>query len=306
MKWPFIFILFVSIQLFAQTQSVKIHGVSIQTTKQSASILKRLLGENPPKDWKTYHECSMVSSQAHCYLSRVLNNEQTASLLLELAYKYDLYFVLDQSKTRSSKKMVYDYSSYQSYVDFPPYDLEAIWSLEQLTVVKEVMDKLPTKLTTFDHIKNVYLIPEGYFLTRGRQIPTKRPSTVAVTSPASLLEGKLRREGFIAFFPFPYFRFGNNHETRMTLVHELAHAFDHQLENRTGKMISKQNKWWTISWQQQDHVYYPISNKLFVSKYAMTSPTEDFAESVASFFYEPEKLKKISIEKYEFIKELLE
>jgi hypothetical protein len=40
-----------------------------------------------------------------------------------------------------------------------------------------------------------------------------------------------------------------------------------------------------------------------ISKYGETNPAEDFAESMVAYRYDPEKLKKVSIEKYNYIKE---
>ncbi|MCS7165185.1 MAG: hypothetical protein RMJ51_02760 [Candidatus Calescibacterium sp.] len=51
---------------------------------------------------------------------------------------------------------------------------------------------------------------------------------------------------------------------------------------------------------------YPWGIKDFVSDYAQTKPTEDFAESFLTFYLEPQKLKETSLYKYEYIKNLYE
>jgi hypothetical protein len=294
MKWWLGIVLF-SIQVLAQVPETSLH---------EATILKRLLGNTPPRALENNDDCSDHGQPILCSLQLALKDKKAAQIILDVAKKYDLYLMLDQSKTRISKKILYDKITYQSYVDFAPDELESIWSLEQLQLIKSVLESLPKELTTFDHTKNIYLIPEGYFITRGRELPDKRPNMVAVTQSPTFLNGALRNEGFMAFMTYPYFRFGDNLETKRTLVHELAHAFDHQAEARHGKMISSREEWWSISWHRDGYEYSPVSKKLFVTDYAMTSPAEDFAESVATFIYDAQKLMAVSPQKYQFIKNL--
>lgn len=97
-------------------------------------------------------------------------------------------------------------------------------------------------------------------------------------------------------------------EKRYALFHELGH----NLGGLAG--ADEDSKWLKMSgWEQTTKVvngkkvteYKPKKPETIVSKYAFTNPAEDFAESVAAYRYNPKKLKSISPEKYNFIKEVI-
>lgn len=78
------------------------------------------------------------------------------------------------------------------------------------------------------------------------------------------------------------------------IYHEIAHAVATQLQ------LSENEKWLKISKCENES-----SSSCYVSEYAETNPSEDLAESISSFRYNPLELKKASLKKYNFVKEVI-
>ncbi len=101
---------------------------------------------------------------------------------------------------------------------------------------------------------------------------------------------------------FDGFKKYNHHEKAGICAHEFAHNFSN-LGN-----LDESPEWLNISgwidnegkWERE-----PSTDNRFVSKYAKGNPAEDFAESVVAYRYNPEGLRAASVEKYNFIKELV-
>jgi hypothetical protein len=97
-------------------------------------------------------------------------------------------------------------------------------------------------------------------------------------------------------------------EKRYALVHELGH----NLGGMSGADDSK--KWLNMSgWVQQTKVvdgqketeYKATKPESIISKYGLTNNAEDFAETVSAYRYNPQRLKSVSPEKYNFVKEVI-
>ena len=97
-------------------------------------------------------------------------------------------------------------------------------------------------------------------------------------------------------------------EKRYSLLHELGH----NLGGMAGADDSQ--KWLNMSgWVPQTKVvdgkketeYKLTRPDSIISKYGLTNNAEDFAEAVSAYRYNPQKLKSISPEKYNFIKEVI-
>ena len=80
--------------------------------------------------------------------------------------------------------------------------------------------------------------------------------------------------------------------------HELAHYTASELD------LDDNPSWLAFSgWTEKDGKWSASKKNTFVSGYAKTSPAEDFAESVATYRYNPNLLKTVNPDKYTFIKE---
>lgn len=84
----------------------------------------------------------------------------------------------------------------------------------------------------------------------------------------------------------------------MVCTHELAHV----VGNEFG--LDSHPEWLKLSgWEDLgDDKWKATKPETFLSHYATTNPFEDFAETMTGYRYNPEALKSVSPEKYEFIK----
>jgi len=84
------------------------------------------------------------------------------------------------------------------------------------------------------------------------------------------------------------------------ILHEWGHGI------ATGFEIDKNKKWLDLSgWEDRNGVWKATRPHSCVSQYAATKPSEDFAESVATYRYNPNLLKTLNPEKYNFMKEVV-
>lgn len=92
-----------------------------------------------------------------------------------------------------------------------------------------------------------------------------------------------------------------NDEVRTyTIVHEWGHNLGSDLKVDTSK------EWLNLSgWVDKGGDWSLGKPKTVVSNYAKTNPSEDFAESVATYRYNPQLLLAVNPEKYQFIKEVV-
>jgi len=87
---------------------------------------------------------------------------------------------------------------------------------------------------------------------------------------------------------------------RSSITHELGHTIGLTTKMDKSEAWIKASGWSKINILHASEATIP---DVFVSRYAKTNSTEDFAESVVAYRYNPQHLKKISPEKYEMIKQ---
>lgn len=85
-----------------------------------------------------------------------------------------------------------------------------------------------------------------------------------------------------------------------TFVHEWGHNVGSDLK------IDSSKEWLNLSgWVDKGGDWTLTNPKAVVSNYAKTNPSEDFAESVATYRYNPQLLLAVNPEKYQFLKEVV-
>lgn len=86
------------------------------------------------------------------------------------------------------------------------------------------------------------------------------------------------------------------------------YTFEYVLTHEIGHTVDLGFKFAPLNYKSSLFILpkYPWGIKNFVSSYAETSSTEDFAESFAHFLIDPQKLQKISPYKYHFIKHVIQ
>jgi hypothetical protein len=83
-----------------------------------------------------------------------------------------------------------------------------------------------------------------------------------------------------------------------TAFHEMGHYIASELN------LDSHKAWLGFSgWIEKDGKWTSSKKDSVPSKYAATNPAEDFAESVSAYRYNPQLLKNVNPEKYQFLKE---
>lgn len=146
------------------------------------------------------------------------------------------------------------------------------WEAKEIDLILEAMDDLPSTLFPFDVNKDLKHYKRGY-----------GPS-----------ESTLANASINIFSPWDY----ESTESKMqTIVHEIGHNIGHHFD------LDENKEWLDFSgWEMKNDVWTAHKSDAIVSKYGQTNPSEDFAESIVGYRYNPASLKKHSPEKYEYIK----
>lgn len=92
---------------------------------------------------------------------------------------------------------------------------------------------------------------------------------------------------------------------RAILIHEIAHRISDKLNKlaHSKEWINASRAWEKAQIRGPHWHVEPKDSSLFVSDYAMTNPSEDWAESVSLYRVNPLKLMDISMSRYLFLKE---
>jgi len=166
-------------------------------------------------------------------------------------------------------------------------------------------------------------VPNERTVRQFRALYTPVPWTRAELQP--YLQGALNLPAHI--FPLPYTRLLRTrynhwdgpgiHANALITIFPVMEDFDpyykmystvHEIGHQVGNLthIDKKEDWINLSWEWVDgekRRVRPRSQDLFVSLRATADPLEDFAESFAAYRFNPEKLKRVSLAKYRFLKE---
>ena len=88
-----------------------------------------------------------------------------------------------------------------------------------------------------------------------------------------------------------------------TRQYELMHEFGHNMHNRLSRDLTR--RWLAMSsWVKTGDAWnYDTIGACMISKYGMTSPYEDFAETFTTYRYNGKGLQELCPEKYEFMKQ---
>ena len=97
-----------------------------------------------------------------------------------------------------------------------------------------------------------------------------------------------------------------------TVFHELAHHISEYFRPFLGQNLSEDKRWRSLSgWQSRGRYsdgsrrWIATKKDSFTSQIGAMNPLEDFAESMVAYRYNPQLLKKVSLEKYQLIKEVI-
>ncbi len=137
--------------------------------------------------------------------------------------------------------------------------------------------------------------PPSFFPMKSnkRFIKFKRGHTLKIYGPEVIANA------MIVFFD-SWNDLGNNEMMEYTAFHELGHYAAQELG------LDDNAEWLSIGgWIDKDGKQTTSKKDKCTSEYGQTNPAEDFAESVAAYRYNPNLFKRISPEKYNYIKEVV-
>ncbi|PIS10525.1 MAG: hypothetical protein COT73_08900 [Bdellovibrio sp. CG10_big_fil_rev_8_21_14_0_10_47_8] len=151
-----------------------------------------------------------------------------------------------------------------------------------------------------DVIRSLELLPEGQlpFSFNQKLIRFKRGFTRVDNSPNVVANASIEL--------FDSWTEHSSAYRQYTLFHEFAHNAAYGV---FGNLDGKKEWLKTSPWDQEIMAKYLAlkqspENETFVSGYAKTNPWEDFAESSTAYRFNPELLKKDSMDKYKYIRYL--
>ncbi len=93
---------------------------------------------------------------------------------------------------------------------------------------------------------------------------------------------------------------------RAIIFHELAHRLDTKFYSQDNAKTWKNiDSGWIWNYKGRRRVLEAVNEYEYVSKYAMKNSVEDWAESVSAYRLKPDLLKRVSLKKYNFLKNQL-
>lgn len=170
-------------------------------------------------------------------------------------------------------KLLYLLDRYELNLSHVTDDNITSFSNAQLDTILEAVDDLPAHLIPFERNQYFKHYKHGY----GPSSTTLANATITLYDPWDDQD---------------------SNEMRMyTVIHEIGHNIGSRLKQ------DEDPEWLNITgWIELNGEWTSLNNDEQVSKYGATNPAEDFAEAFSGYRYDPEKLKELSPEKYEYMK----
>jgi hypothetical protein len=262
-----------------------IKGVSLEGSADELKFLTKMLGENSIVNLNDYKECST----AICALSKIYKSEEAAHRAFNIA-KRDGYIVSIEKEFKTDKGMS-----------------GQIFSLEELQKIDLAYKRLPEKYRKIKTLDRLKRMPDGYG-------SPDSPNAAAWARPG-YHSGHYHIDGEIVFLDSGIA--GDGAWGSQVAVHELTHHLDFASSQNSYHGISESPEFLNLSGWKKKSTYVTDEktgkkklqeqwdrpkDKAFVRDYAGSAPAEDFAESTAYYMLQPQYLKTIDPEKYNFIK----
>ena len=267
-------------------KKANIKGVNLEGSAEELKFLTKMLGENPIVKLSDYKECTT----ALCALTKIYNSEESAHRAFNLAKRSGYIISIEKEFNTDKGKS------------------GQLFSLEELQKIDLAYKRLPDnykKIKTLDRIKRM---PDGYG-------SPDSPNAAAWARPG-YHAGHYHIDGEIVFLDSGFS--GDGGWGAQVAVHELTHHLDFASSPNSYEGISQSPEFLKLSGWKKKSAYVTdektgkrklqeqwesSKDKAFVRDYAGSAPGEDFAESTAYYMYQPQYLKTIDPDKYNFIKD---
>lgn len=262
-----------------------VKGIKLSGSAEEIKFIKKMLGSKPTDAWEKAKGCNTVL----CALTKVYDSEEAAQRSLNIAKRAG-YIV-----------------SLQKDFNFEKKDVGELFSAEELQIIDLAYKKLPTgykKLRSLDVIKR---LPHGLRSNRS-------PNAAAYASPG-FHSSYYEKDGEITFVDSAFLT--DKTWAPLVAVHELSHHVDFSKSDKNSFGHSESPAYLKLSGWKKKEVYEVdkdsgkkvlvvswehAKNKKFVTSYAKTSPAEDLGDTAAFYVFEPNKLKALDPDKYDYMK----
>lgn len=262
-----------------------IKGLKLSGSPDELTYLTKMLGEKPTDRWSKARSCDDVL----CALTAVYDSRESAQRALNIA-----------------KRNGYIVSAGKDFIDEKDVPIGELFSLDEIQTIDLAYKQLPPtfkRLKTLDRLKRM---PHG-------KLSPRSPNAAAYARPG-YKSSYYSAEGEIVFIDSAF----KDDKTwgALVAIHELAHHVDFSKSDKTQFGLSEIPAFMKISgWKKsvkyetdakgkkvQVEDWSHTKDKKFVTSYAATEPAEDLADTAAYYVLEPQKLKSIDPEKYEYVK----
>ncbi len=258
-----------------------IKGLKLRGSADELNFLSKMLGEKPTNQWSKAKSCDDVL----CALTAIYDSKEAAQRTLNIA-----------------KRNGYIVSAGKDFINEKDVWIGELFSPEEIQTIDLSYKKLPP---TFNRLKT---------LNRIKRMPHTKHKPGSPTAAAYARPGYYSNEGEIVFIDTTFSE--NKSWAALVAIHELAHHVDFSKSDKTQFGLSEISAFMKLSGWKNNVSYKTdergrkvqvdnwthTKDKQFVTSYAASEPAEDLADSAAYYVLEPQKLKSIDPEKYDYIK----
>lgn len=277
-----------NLKIHSPQTKATILGTTVTGRADMIDLVKKSIGDKPSSFFKAN---AKSCSDAFCLLKVAFKNDKETAMRAFSIFKETGYYM----------------STEQSVKD------EYIWAKEETRLLHQTLRYLPKD---FDHLRQMdklSIVPKGYSLEGDE-------STLAWARPRVVLKSIDYFSPGEITFTYNSLKERGVDSAIKTIIHELGHQVDNQTlsDELDGEKVSvakgfnQLNGWVSHTKKEKGddgklkdvkHWTAKAKDSCFITGYAGTQPSEDFAESIAHYFLTPDKLKSKCPKHYAFIKE---
>jgi len=264
-----------------------IKGVKLKGSKKEIEIAKKSLGKNPPANWVSSAQgCETIL----CAFEKLLKSKEAAMQIFNIERKSGYVLKLDQTINKGA--------------------VEQIWSAKEIRELDAATNKLPTELRNLSRLSSLDRVADGYRLGDD----SSSIAAFAVASPQILTEAELviydagLKDKAVGKSPYDTVSWPQE-----VLTHELCHHHDYkgfynsfidsEMTSVDDEKGFKQLSGWEKGVDSKGADKWNHSkNAPFISSYASSAPTEDFAETCMNYVLHSKELEKKAPAKYAYMK----
>jgi len=263
-------------------------GANVTGRADMIDLIKKSVGE---KASSFFNANAKNCSDAFCLLKVAFNNDEETAMRAFSIYKESGYYM----------------STEQSVAD------EYIWAKEETRLLHQTLRYLPKDFDYLRQMDKLSITPKGYSLKGDANTLAWAKPRVAIKSIDYFSPGEIT-------FTYNSLKERGVESAIKTIIHEFGHQIDNQTlsDELNGEKVSvtqgfnRLNGWVSHTEKEKgddgkikDVVHWTAKAKdtCFISGYAGTQPSEDFAESIAYYFLTPDKLKAKCPKHYTFLKD---